>query len=576
MTRATAGSHPEHPEVIIVGAGTFGSVLAARLAGGDTPVDTVVLDAGGWGRDEHVQTPPLAAVTVPPPQIPTDAPLRPLDGLDCWRVPWLSPLPYQGLAYGVGGRSRFWGAYCLWPQLTGAGAAPGWPADVAAAMTGRYLPAAAGILGLDTVPGHLDGPLSVLLRGRLRTALDRKALRWLTPLGSLPDHPGVPGPRTDPDAPGAAADPRLHLPMAARIGHDGQDVSFVRFSAASMLRAASGLSDGRGDKGRLEVRTDDPVLHLHVRDGHVHAVQTREGTTPVGPDTPVVLAAGTIENARLVLDAAEASGAAELPRGGTPFTTHLRSNVTVRIALPAELAEAAAALGAASLAVRGVTEPDGVRFHHQITSFPVGTLGPDAFRDLLASTPRRDVESLDRSQQSPPTHLVITVASVAETASEHPGLITLSGTADADGARRALVEFGLGEADHRAWRAMDVSADEVVALLAQGQDVEVLRGDRFVPAAAGEPGSLLPEAERHEGVGCGHHEMGSLAMNRPDGLATDADGLVRGFDNLYVAGPAAFPGLDSAGPVLPGIALTLRLADHLTASAHSRTTADLS
>lgn len=96
------------------------------------------------------------------------------------------------------------------------------------------------------------------------------------------------------------------------------------------------------------------------------------------------------------------------------------------------------------------------------------------------------------------------------------------------------------------------------------------------PASREDPSQLLPEADRREPIGCGHHEMGSLAMNRSHGLGTNPDGLVHGFDNLYIAGPAVFPDLDSAGPVLPGIALTLRLADFLKKSARVQNAADRS
>jgi choline dehydrogenase-like flavoprotein len=43
----------------------------------------------------------------------------------------------------------------------------------------------------------------------------------------------------------------------------------------------------------------------------------------------------------------------------------------------------------------------------------------------------------------------------------------------------------------------------------------------------------------------------------------DADGLVHGLGNLYIAGSSTFPSYSASNPTLNLIALTLRLADHL-------------
>jgi choline dehydrogenase-like flavoprotein len=43
----------------------------------------------------------------------------------------------------------------------------------------------------------------------------------------------------------------------------------------------------------------------------------------------------------------------------------------------------------------------------------------------------------------------------------------------------------------------------------------------------------------------------------------DADGLVHGLANLYVAGSSVFPSYSASNPTMNLIALALRLADHL-------------
>src|SRR5437763_280047 len=82
-------------DFIVIGGGTFGSVLASRLFGADiTHAHRVlVLEAGPMVFTEHVQNQPM------------------LDTGEVWGVPWNSDSPHSwnqrfpGLAYCVGGRS---------------------------------------------------------------------------------------------------------------------------------------------------------------------------------------------------------------------------------------------------------------------------------------------------------------------------------------------------------------------------------------------------------------------------------------------------------------------------------------
>ncbi len=62
----------------------------------------------------------------------------------------------------------------------------------------------------------------------------------------------------------------------------------------------------------------------------------------------------------------------------------------------------------------------------------------------------------------------------------------------------------------------------------------------------------------------GHHHLGTTRMSAdPKSGVVDADGLVHGLGNLYVAGSSTFPTCGASNPTLNLIALTLRLADHL-------------
>ena len=71
-------------------------------------------------------------------------------------------------------------------------------------------------------------------------------------------------------------------------------------------------------------------------------------------------------------------------------------------------------------------------------------------------------------------------------------------------------------------------------------------------------------AERAPPIGTGHHHMGTTRMHvSPQYGVTDADCLVHGVRNLYVAGSALFPTSGFANPTLTLVALALRLGDHL-------------
>ncbi|MFF4756700.1 GMC oxidoreductase [Streptomyces sp. NPDC002514] len=568
---------------MVIGAGTFGSVLAWRLSQGGQGVRTLLLESGRLERTEHVQNAPPAEETVPPPRLLAPGAASPPPGRGRWRVPWRSHLPYHGLAYGVGGRSLFWGAYCVWPVLDQDGIRDRWPTEARAELTTRYLPAAADLLGLSRPAPHFDGELNRRLRSRLLDALAGHRFPGLLPPGELPDHPAANATRPG-DGHGYGPASRLHMPLAINtVGDAGKagdaededsgSPQLARFSSTPLLTER--LRDGTG---RLELLTDCHVIGLRASGDRITAVDTSLGLLSVPDHAAVVLAVGTIENARLVLDA---QGPAPTAGPAHDLTTHLRSNLTVRVPFPFDRSRFTAAShtpvpsrrdpartwGAAALHLRGSCGlPSGsdTRFHHQITAYGVGALPEAAARRLYTDTPRYDVEALDRALRTPPRHLVITLASVAEMATDGAGEVRLLDERDSHGARLAYVRLSPGRADLRTWDAMDRSADAVVRALVGDRPFEVLRSGQFVPVDGGRTATVLAAEERREPLGCGHHEMGTLRMGKdPRDSHTDADCRMHSVPNLYVCGPAVFPALDSAGPVLPGIALTLRLADHL-------------
>jgi hypothetical protein len=107
----TVAGHKRDFDVIIIGGGTFGAVMAEHLFLADVTRSRriLVLEAGPFVLPEHVQNMPF------------------MGGSPDLRVPWVyhPALNYAGLIFAVGGRSMTWGGWSpemldeemvTWPQ----------------------------------------------------------------------------------------------------------------------------------------------------------------------------------------------------------------------------------------------------------------------------------------------------------------------------------------------------------------------------------------------------------------------------------------------------------------------------
>jgi choline dehydrogenase-like flavoprotein len=141
----------------------------------------------------------------------------------------------------------------------------------------------------------------------------------------------------------------------------------------------------------------------------------------------------------------------------------------------------------------------------------------------------------------------------AEQAPNPHSRITLSHERDAAGLRRIAIDWRIEEED----------------------SVRVLEGIRTIQAALAGSGTvqiaLSPEAvERWTAnrIPVGGHHIGTARMGAtPQSGVCDANCELFGTRGLFIAGAAAFPTSGFANPTLTLLALTLRLADHLAATA---------
>ena len=276
-----------------------------------------------------------------------------------------------------------------------------------------------------------------------------------------------------------------------------------------------------------------------------------------------VLAAGAIENARLLLSGGSGSDALGNRHGwvGRCFMEHPRDTALTLIPSSPSLFEEArfydahpardgtivgGRLGLPEQAIRSNCLPNA-----SVTLLPRERLPPEgtglAARVLarLRRLGRRPRGGYGWSAMANPSevfdafHLLVNVE-------QRPNLenrVVLAPTRDAFGVPRVVV--------HWRWREDEqANLERLRTTLARGIEeaglgrVEIRSGQRPDPNA--------------------HHHAGTTRMHAdPRKGAVDADGRVHGTDNLYATGASVFPTAGFANPTLTIVALALRLADHL-------------
>ena len=572
-----AGGRPF--DFIIVGGGTFGSAIAEHLwfrqkqAGGG--LRTLVVEAGLFTVPEHVQNTGIQGFTDPqnPFFLNENAPQPEKPQNEVWGVPWKSVIPFKGLAYTLGGRSLFWGGWS--PRLLNEEMAT-WPATTVADLNGRYFDESSRQIGVDEANDFISGELQNGLRRQLFDNL--AGVADVFPLDALPPSPLL-KPGSDPaqllglSSTGGLSQAdllnllKLEAPLAvqARPPHAGF-FPLNKFSVVPLLtkaaRAAASNSNLNDAVKEFMILPDAHVLSLRTvptaaGTSRVTGIDTSQGPIDLAPGGTVVIALGTIENARLALASFEGTGLPTLPLIGKNLIAHLRSNLVIRVprAAISGLSAAANELQTAALFVKGrATRQNGDllgQFHLQISASGGGnTVGAED--ELFRKVP--DVDFYDQLRTSTDTHVAIAIRGLGEmepadpaNAGAHPSRVELSTRTDEYGVRRASVLLAQTPRDQELWNAMDAAMQKVAAIFANGQPMQVIQTNR-------------------DGLGTTHHEAGTLWMGTdPTRSVTDHQGRFHHTDNLYAAGPALFPSIGSPNPMLTGIALSRRTGDFIMA-----------
>ena len=504
----------------------------------------LVLEAGPFLFTEHVQNLPTIGLVAPGPTTVDPGVPR----AEVWGLPWRTdvPLGFPGLAYCIGGRSVFFGGWS--PQLLDAEMPANlWPGPVVQDLTNTYFAQAAEQIGVDQTNDFVFGAMHEGLRQLLFDGLGTVA--DAIPLAQLPP------PRWPVSANGIE---KLEAPLAVE-GRPPRPGFFAlnKFSSVPLIiratRAAWMESGGDDVRKRLMVVPNCHVTRLDTSItqgvGQVVTVQTNQGPVGVPPRGVVILAAGTIENARLAL--LSFNGTLGYGLIGTNLVGHMRSNLTFRLpraVLPGLVGQD---FQSSALFVKcrktHLADNSVSHFHLQITAAGRRAIDtPDSEAQLFQQIP--DIDTLDAFRQVDEDSIVMTIRGVAELQAENPATrVTLTAETDEFGIPRAFVSINPNANDGETWNSMDAASDAVRQIFA---------------AVAGS----TDIARNRDGLGTTHHEAGTLRMGvSPTQSVTTPNARFHNIVNAYVAGPALLPTMGSPNPMLSGVALARRLAEHLVA-----------
>jgi choline dehydrogenase-like flavoprotein len=605
-------------DVIVIGGGTFGAVVAEHLFVNDVTHSRriLVLEQGPFVLPEHVQNMPFQTA-------PTQS-----GGAPDMRVPWVNhpDLKYSGMIYAIGGRSLTWGGWS--PELLDE-EMTAWPAATRDELRNRYFAEASQQIGVKDTNDFIYGPLHTALRKQLRDGLKVADNATGFGLGDLLEHPAVryPDPGEPPlDAallrnrlglPATDTTPeaelhellKLEAPLAVAATAPQGFFPTNKFSAVpSLIRAArlaAAQADGTGPvvdaRKRLMIVPNCHVQELVTETQadnwvRVTGVRVWQNSTSIviplappknGRESVAVIALGTIESTRLAYTTFQQSLAGRAAqRMGTNLMAHLRTNLNIRVprsAIAANLPPTAlTSLQCSALLVKGKAS-NGRTFHFQITASGLQKLGDNSEAELFKKIPT--LEHLQDMLRATDDTVVITIRGIGDMTARNPDSFIDLTTLETDFERpKAVVHLGNAKAkpadfpgstqtnnDRTTWNEMDTVADKIALIFAGNEPFDILAGKRTIPVATGTRAQRLAALaafkDRRDDLGTTHHDAGTLRMgeNVADAV-TNEYGRIHDTTNCYAVGPALFPTVGSPNPMLTGVALARRTGDMLNSS----------
>jgi choline dehydrogenase-like flavoprotein len=524
---------------VVVGAGAYGAYCAAKIYRTNPAARVLLLDAGSFLVSEHVQNMGRIGLDVPAP-IPPASDTGAARAL-VWGVPWRGNVDFPGLAYCAGGKSLYWGGWG--PRLTPADLAR-WPVPVAGYLDAHYT-------DVESETGVV--PDADFIFGELHSAVFTRLAAGLAGIQDIETGLGSNGLQPAPLAVQGSS------PVSGLF-------SFDKYSSLPLLvdavREDVDRSGGSDAARRLFLVPRAHVIKLHTANGVVHTVEVDVGGERhfigIGAGCAVILAASAIETTRLALHSFPS------PLMGRNLMAHVRSDFTVRVRR-STLPPLPGHVQTAAMLVRGAA-PSG-RFHLQVTA-STSRAGSDEL--LFRMIP--DLDQLEAHLvNADPDWVTVTVRAIGEMRGDRTTPVPDAGRSwidlspwerDEYGVPRAYVQIQLDPADAQTWQAMDLAAVAVAQAVAGGGQIEYRYDGGWQP----QPFPLSrPFPEWHRGLGTTYHEAGTLWMgDNPATSVTDLVGRFHHVQNAYACDQSIFPTVGSVNPVLTGLTLARRLAEHLS------------
>jgi hypothetical protein len=560
-------------DMILIGGGTFSGVMAAKLFNNDRTRKhrILVLEAGPMTLTEHQQNLPL------------------INPAEVWGVPWNSDSPqtfnqqFPGLAFTLGGRSLYWGGWSPF-FIPSELKSPPWPASVVTDLTTSnafnsnqpFLNQAALQIGSDTRNEFINQVMHTELEERLFQGMKARSNAPAKPTDLIGHH----GTQMNAPTMPAKLKKELEAPLAVESASTRPGMfPFNKFSSAPFLirSARMAFEESMGDdvRKRMMIAPHTKVIRLERSGPRIVRIHTNQGAIDVPPNGKVFLGLGTIENTRLALNTFP-----NHPRMGRNLMAHLRSNLTIRVprtsfgqALDPNLHPELKELAVSAMFVKGVHKhTDGTlgHFHVQITASGVGSLENNSEAELFKKIPT--IEHIEQFKDNTDQWIVITLRGIGEMIGQVGDPVSFDprnrvaiggppGPFDYE-SPRAVVGLEASLKDLELWKAMDDACDELALMFANNNaaDLQFLSAQQNGVWQAGPP----TLGDRRDKLSSTHHEGGTLWMgDNPNTSVTDEFGRIHECDNLYVLGPALLPTLGSPNPMLSGVALARRTADHL-------------
>ncbi len=507
----------------------------------------LVLDAGALLLPTHLQNLPsnFGSDLGRPASLKTRGSALSLENV-IWGLPWISNIPSPGLAYCLGGRSLFWSGWAV--PLTQDDLRR-WPADARSYLLSRngYVKTAEEIGSADST--------DFIANSRFFRKVNARFQRAVAEVSEIDDV--------------------MEAPLAIQATPPRSGLfPFDKFSSVTLLIDAvrqDAMRAGRHEKSRrMFVLPRAVVLRICQTQGRLDGldicVDGVQRHLPLGRRGVVVVANGTIEASRLVLNSfSPAQLRMSQPRLGN-LMAHMRNNVTVRVRRRAlGLFGKPHGLETAALLVRGTSFLGSV--HFQVWAAALSDENP--LRNVSLLVP--DLDAINDLVQSQSKDWVsITVRGMAEMENQGPetarkstkSWVRLSDEKDEWGVRRAQVNLVPTQTDILRWNQLNDVALKLVHQLVKSQS-DLQYWDRKALLWRHDPPPKTPSEQFWLALGESHHEAGTLFMGSAEGAMTTTYGGLHASDCVFVVGPAIFPTIGSANPSLTALTLARRTAKNL-------------